>query len=170
MTNINDFRKDPQHTLWEELDGVRAGMLGLVGSGDHMQPMTHFVDRAASKLYFITSDQTDLAKQAGVTSTAHYCVASTDQDFYACLSGVLKPITDKAKLDELWSKVVAAWFPDGKEDKHITLLEFSLGEAALWASTGNPLIFGLEIAKANLNKDKTPDVGEHRVVTFAKAA
>lgn len=76
MTNINDFRKDPQHTLWEELDGVRAGMLGLVGSGDHMQPMTHFVDRAASKLYFITSDQTDLAKQAGVTSPARLITLS----------------------------------------------------------------------------------------------
>lgn len=170
MADLKEFRKDPQHVMWENLDDIRAGMLGVEGSGGHMQPMSHFVDRAEAKLYFITSDQTDLVKQAGSASKAHYCVASKDQDFYGCLSGALAPIHDQAKLDELWSRVAEAWFPEGKRDPHVCLLEFALDEAALWASTGNPLVFGFEIAKANMSKDTTPDVGEHTVVSFSKAA
>lgn len=170
MTDIKDFRKDPTHALWEQLDDVRAGMLGVEGSGQHMQPMSHYTDRASGKIYFLTSDETDLVKAIGDSAVAHFCVTSTDQDFYACIKGKLSLSKDDAKIDEYWNKVAAAWFEDGRRDPHITLLEFDLDEAALWASTGNPLVFGLEIAKANMNKEKQPDVGEHTIVHFSSAA
>jgi hypothetical protein len=41
----------------------------------------------------------------------------------------------------------------------------SLDDAAIWASTGNPLAFGWEIAKANL-QDRAPDVGVRTSLRF----
>lgn len=170
MSVLKQLKNDPAHLVWEQLDDVRAGMLGVSGSGQHMQPMTHFIDRAAGKIWFITSDETDLAEALSPSGTAHYCLVSKSQDFYACLKGTLSKTDDEAKLDELWASVAAAWFDEGKRDPHVCLLEFDLEEAALWASTGNPLVFGLEIARANMTAEHKPDLGEHTVITFAKAA
>ncbi|SLN53416.1 General stress protein 26 [Aquimixticola soesokkakensis] len=170
MADLKKIHADPIHELFEQMDDTRAGMLGVMGSGQHMQPMTHFVDRGARKVYFITSKDTDLVKAVGEGDVAHYCVTSTKQDFYACLKGSLRISKDAAKLDELWSSVVAAWFDGGKQDPDVCLLELDLIDAALWASTRNPLVFGLEIARANRDETHTPDVGEHLVVKFDKAA
>ncbi|EHS48832.1 hypothetical protein PDO_3630 [Rhizobium sp. PDO1-076] len=45
MASFSDARETPAEQLWEEIEDVHAGMLGLVGSEMHMQPMAPFVDR-----------------------------------------------------------------------------------------------------------------------------
>jgi general stress protein 26 len=78
--------------------------------------------------------------------------------------GNLKESRDRAKIDELWSDIVDAWF-NGKDDPTIVLLSFDLIDASLWASTRNPVKFAWEIEQA---KDSTrePDVGAQVDVKF----
>ncbi|NVK47150.1 MAG: pyridoxamine 5'-phosphate oxidase family protein [Rhodobacteraceae bacterium] len=170
MSRLDEFREDPAHMLWQELGELRAGMLGITGAHDAMQPMSHFQDAAAGKLWFITSDETDLVRHVGTGDQAQFCVTSQDQSFFACLTGAIRQSTDRAKLDELWSPAAAAWFEGGRDNPHVCLLEMTLSEAALWASTGNPLAVGYEMLKANMASDTTPDVGEHVVIAFPHAA
>jgi len=159
-----------RETLFDLLDELRAGMLGIAGSSQHMQPMTHHIDRNTAELWFITSKQTDLVRSVGVGNTAHFTVTGPDHRTWASLSGPITQSNDTAKLDEMWSTVAAAWFDEGRNDPDICLLHMPLHEAALWTSTGNPLVFGLEIARANLSQDHKPDVGEHVIIAFDRAA
>jgi general stress protein 26 len=163
------LHEDARATLLDVLERHRVGMLGLVGSDRHMQPMTHFVDRNRVTLWFITSSETDLARDVesagGATgSRAHHCMMTPDGEFHACLAGRLDLVDDPAKLDELWSPVTAAWFEEGRSDPHIRLLRLSLDEAAVWTSTASALHFGIEIARANLQREHRPDVGEHMIL------
>ncbi|ODN70586.1 hypothetical protein A6302_02074 [Methylobrevis pamukkalensis] len=90
-----------------------------------------------------------------------------DHDYHACLSGRLELRHDPAQIDKHWNNVIAAWFEGGKDDPNLTMLALKLDDAAIWASTGNPLRFGWEIAKSNYDEEKTPDVGIRTSVRFS---
>ena len=47
------------------------------------------------------------------------------------------------------------------------MLALHVDDADIWASTDSTLKFGWEIAKANLQDDKTPDVGVRQHLSFA---
>ncbi len=167
MNTMEKLRADARSTLFEQLDESRVGMLGVVDSDQHMQPMTHYTDPDTGQLWFITSTDTDLVRAVGLGARAHHCVMSPDGGFYACLSGTLEQSEDREKLDEIWSAVASAWFDEGREDPEVTLLRFALQEAAVWASTDSSVVFGLEVARANLETDHKPDVGEHMIIRIA---
>lgn len=170
MSKPHDLEKDPRATLFETFDDVRAGMLGLVSSGSLMQPMTHFADAKEGVIWFITSRETDLSKEIGQGASAQYSLVGKKHDLHAALAGRITPSDDQAKLDELWSPVVAAWFEGGREDPNVQLLRFAPSTAKVHASTGSAVHFGIEIARANLSEDHQPDVGEVAVIDFPRAA
>jgi len=170
MANEEKLTSNPAAALFDALDDVRTGMLGIHGSEQHLQPMTHFGDREESKIRFITARDTDLAKSVGSGKEARFTVVSTAQDFHACVAGKLSQVEDRKKLEELWSPMIGAWFEGGPEDQNAVLLELDISEASMWASTSNPFRFGYQIAKANLTEGNQPDVGEHVLHNFHAAA
>ena len=141
-------------------------MLGVEGSGQHMQPMAHHPDETGQSLWFLTRRDSDLVASVGSGAQAHFCVISKAQDFHACLAGRLEEAMDRTRLDAMWNPVTAAWFDGGKDDPRLVMLALRLSDAAIWASTGSSARFAYEIAKANLTDDD-PDVGVHNVVRFA---
>lgn len=133
MTDLDRTRTDPEGTIWTELAATPAGMLGVSGSGQHMQPMSHHIDQEAGRLWFLTTRDTDLAKSLGPDSTAHFVITSKDQDFYACMSGQLGEQENKTVLDALWHTSAADHFVDGKDDPALMLIALTLDSAALWS-------------------------------------
>ncbi len=166
MSDLKMAQNDPEALLWRELGKVHAGMLGVEGSGQHLQPMAHHVDPEGRTLWFLTKRDTDLVQALHPDAKAHFAVIAKDQDFHACMSGPIGVRHDRAKLDEIWSPVSAAWFDGGKDDPDLVMLALDLRSAGIWASTGSTLAFAWQIAKANATGD-TPDVGVHNVVEFA---
>jgi general stress protein 26 len=170
MADTDRTKSDPKGLLFDELDDAREGMLGIDGSGQHFQPMTHNVDRSAEALWFITFRQSDLLDAIGAGADCHFTVVGKRGDFHACVRGRIAEVKDEAKLDELWNPVNNAWFAEGREDPNVVLLKLDLRDAAIWASTSSTVWFGLEILRANLSKDHVPDIGSHATVEFARAA
>jgi general stress protein 26 len=148
--------------FWDRLEDTRAGMLAT--DGGRAVPMSHYVDRDANALWFITATGTDLAQSAQTGAAAEYLISSTNESLYARIDGRVQAVTDPAKLDELWSAVASAWFEDGRKDDDIQLVRFDMTEAEVWA-TGGSMSFLYEIAKANITKEK-PDIGDHGVIRF----
>lgn len=158
MADLKVSKTDPKKQLWDEIDDVRAVMLGIPETGQHMQPMSPMAAREENRIWFFTRKDTDLARAAG-TGKAHMCLISDDQDYHACVSGTLAISHSQQHIERFWSPVVAAWF-SGKDDPDLTLLELIPDHAAIWASSDSSVRFGWEIAKANLT-DSEPDVGYH---------
>lgn len=166
MSNLDKADSDPKALLWDQLEKVHAGMLGILGSGQHLQPMAHNSDRERRCLWFLTKRETDLYQALGTGAAAQFAIISKGQDFHASMRGRLLERTDRAVLDRIWNPVSSSWFTGGKDDPQLVMLALDLENAALWASTNSTLAFAWEIAKANA-ADRLPDVGVHREVTFA---
>ena len=164
MSDVKKTEKHPEEQLWNEMKHVHAGMLGIEGSPSHMQPMGHMVDRENGKLWFFTSKDSDLVREMGEGAPAHFCVIGKGQDYHACLMGHLHRNDSRAKIDEYWNDMAGAWW-NGKDDPNLQLLEFDLIDAAIWASTKNPIKFAWEI-QTSKNSDKNPDLGARAHVEF----
>ena len=158
MTDLKEMKFNPEAVMWEELSDVRAVMLGATGRNGHMQPMAPNIDPESKRIWFYTNQNTDLAKAATKGISANLCHIGNDRDFHACLTGNLTTPRDREIIETYWSKIVDAWFEDGKDDADLVLLCFTPENAHLWASTDSSLRFGWEIAKANVT-DSKPDVG-----------
>ena len=148
--------------FWDRIEDIRTGMLGTDEA--RSVPMSHYVDKEANALWFITANGTDLAKTAQSGASAEYVVISNDEHLYARVDGKVQAVTDPAKLDELWSAIAGAWFEDGRQDDDVQLVRMDLSTAEVWA-TGGSLSFLYEIAKAHLTDEK-PDMGQHGTVRF----
>lgn len=166
MSDLDLARNDPEALLWRELDEVHAGMLGIEGSGQHLQPMAHRSDRERRRLWFFTKRDTDLVKALQPGTKAHFAIISRAQDFHACMSGTLREEMDREAMERLWNAHVAAWFKGGKEDPDLVMLAMDLEHARIWASTKNVLAYAWELVKANTNAEVTPNVGVRNEVTF----
>ncbi len=153
-----------QTRLWDEIKkGGGTGMLGLTKSGDHYQPMTAFVERDTNQIWFFTRKDTGLVRDLGEAGSAMF-VFQADK-LQACIGGGLAVAFDRERMDRYWNPVVAAWYPDGKDDPQLTMLRMDCVDAEIWISDDGPVKFAWEIAKANVTHT-TPDAGGKAHVEF----
>ena len=151
--------------LWKAVDDEHTGMLGLTHDNHHFQPMTAFVEKDTNTLWFFTRDDTDLAQSVAANAGADAAFIFLDRKLQACIDGRITRSHDRERIDRYWNAHVAAWYPEGKDDPHLTLLRLDVSEAAVWVSEGGLLKYAFEVAKANAS-GSTPDVGERRDLNF----
>lgn len=164
MTDLNKTREQPIEQFWDMTEEVSAGMLGVSGSGQHMQPMHPYVDRDKRSIWFFAKRDSDIAKAAITGSQAHFCVIGKGHDYHACVSGTVREGVDEQALDRYWNSVAEAWFNE-KHDPNLTMIELDLKDGVAWASTSSTVLFGWEILKSNMTGD-APDVGARKHFNF----
>ncbi len=158
MADLKAAHNDPEHQLFEEIDGVHAAMLGIEGSG-RLQPMAPELDRATKTIWFFTRTDSDLAAAAAEPGARGlFVLVGKHHDYHATLSGSLEERLDPEIRDRFWNSVVEAWFHGGRDDPEMTMLALKLERGHVWVSTHSTLKFGWEIAKAQVG-DEEPDVG-----------
>ena len=150
-----------EDTLWSEIKKTRYGMLGLADDARQLQPMTAFAEPETRTLWFFTQRFNDLAKCE--KDEAVYIVQAKDQELQACIAGHLDAVRDAGRIDKYWNPMVAAWFPEGKDDPNLILLRFVATNAEVWVSDAGSVKMIWEIAKANATHTP-PDVGQHHSV------
>lgn len=170
MTDLGDFKDNPHKHLLEQLADARCVMLGSPNPDEHMQPMSPQLDEDLIKnytgtVYFYSDKTSDLGK-AVMTRADNVMMTYMTKDYQACVSGRLSVATEAGLVDRFWNPIVASWYPGGKADSKMLMLKFEMKDAALWASSGNPIKFLYETAKANLT-DTIPDVGERAHIKVA---
>ena len=156
--------------LWDEIKRGKFGMLlaPADGGGAVCQPMTAYAEPAEAALWFFSPDNTELAqKLGGAGARGMFIFQDKSQDLQACLSGRVAIDKDRDRIDKYWNSMVAAWFPGGKADPHLTLLRFDAEGAEVWLSETGPMKYGWEILKANAT-GSLPDVGEHADLTLKR--
>ncbi|HEX2561850.1 pyridoxamine 5'-phosphate oxidase family protein [Phenylobacterium sp.] len=155
-TDPND-REAAEARLWKELADEQIGMLGVVGGEPHhFQPMTAFPEPETGQIWFFTYKDTELADQVGQGAQAMFVLQT--KKLWACIGGRLTQQHDRERMDRYWNPVVAAWYPQGKDDPRLTLLRLDADDAQVWISDVGPVKFAWEIARANA-QHRQPDLG-----------
>jgi general stress protein 26 len=71
-------------------------------------------------------------------------------------------VLDRKKIEELWNPLLKAWFPEGKDDPKLCLIQVVTEEANYWNSNSGTMgvYFKMLRAIANREKYQEGDVGK----------
>lgn len=123
--------KDIKQRFWKELADNPYLMVALDAGHAHAIPMTAQLDKDNDGYFhFFHAKSGRLA--AGGRAMAQY--VTKGHDLFACVSGTLTPVTDRATIDKYWSKPVEAWYEGGKDDADLLMLRFDLEDAEIWTA------------------------------------
>ena len=84
----------------------------------------------------------DSSKVNEVGREHQVCVAyaNPDDQVYVSVSGTAQITRDRQKIEELWSPVYKAWFPQGLEDPNVALLFVDVDKAEYWDAPSGRLV------------------------------
>ena len=137
--------------LWKSIKDDMTLMLGLAGVDEgHSKPMTAQLDeQRPGVIYFFTAKDTDLVRALDTSHRAVGHFVTKGHDLFAALHGELRLDNDRATIDRLWNRFVAAWYEGGKDDPKLQLLRFDAEHAQVWLNenslfAGVKLLFGVD--------------------------
>ena len=143
--------KELEEKFRKQLKSDRTIMLGLAsGAESHARPMTVQLDGDRGPLWIFTAKDTELMSQLGQGSEQAFATfASKGHGLFASMQGRLQVDTNRAMVDKLWNKFVAAWFEGGKDDPKLALLRFDAEHAEIWEDassilSGIKLLLGID--------------------------
>lgn len=148
--------------FWKALQSDMTVMLGIAGQrAVFPHPMTAQVEADGSRIWFFSATDNELVRQIDRAVPALFTFASKGHDLFATVEGRLMVDNDRAVIDRLWNKYVAAWYEKGKDDPKLALLRFEPGHAEIWLDekslfAGVKLLLGVDPKKDY--KDKVAEV------------
>lgn len=154
--------------FWKALKSDMTMFIGLAeGDDGHARPMTAQLDDAGyvgddyhGPIWFFTSTDNGLYQQIHANSRAMAHFASKGHDVWATVHGNLSTSQDRAVIDRLWNRFVAAWY-EGKDDPKIALIRLDPEQAQIWIdassiTAGIKMLLGIDPKKDY--KDKVAEV------------
>ena len=134
-----------EQKFWKALSSDRTMMIGLDGVEDgHARPMTAQVEDEHGPIWFFTAKDNQLVTLLSRGDRAIATFASKGHDLFATVHGRLSIDNDRAVIDRLWNRFVAAWFEGGKDDPRLALLRLDPERAEIWADASS-LVAGVKL-------------------------
>ncbi|MGH8496730.1 MAG: pyridoxamine 5'-phosphate oxidase family protein [Gammaproteobacteria bacterium] len=144
-------------TLDELIEDFDTAMLVTRASDGALRsrPMAIAGCRSGAVLHFAT--RFDAPKVIELEEEPDVNVTMQGADKYLSLSGRARIVDDRRLIDELWSPAWKIWFPEGKDDPDLTLIELEPEMGEYWDRSGmRGARFLLEAGKAVL-QGKAPE-------------
>jgi general stress protein 26 len=138
-----------EQKFWTALKSDMTLMLGLDGVEDgHARPMTAQLEHENhGPIWFFTDKDNVIVQKLGIGGHRNRAIAtfaSKGHDLFATIHGKLCLDNDRAVIDRLWNRYVAAWFGDGKNDPRLTLLRLDPERAEIWGDASS-LVAGIKL-------------------------
>lgn len=143
------------------IDDVNIAML-VTKHEDHLhsRPMaTSDVDDEGN-LWFFTNEFSEKIDQLERDPHVSVSYSNPSKNTYIAIRGIAGLVTDRAKLEELYTPALKAWFPKGLDDPKLALLKVKTEQAEYWDSSSSKMITFFNILKAVVTGDKY-DAGDH---------
>ncbi len=114
--------------------------------GSTARPMsaTHVCDKG--NIWFFDKKDSDKNKEIAKDPNVQLYFAHPSKGSYLVVNGEASIVTDRKKIEELWSPVVKIWFKEGKDDPNISLIKVEPKSAYFWDTDGNQMINFLKMA------------------------
>ena len=116
-------------------------------------------------LWFFTSDNTHKIEEIEKDNRVNVAYSKPDDNTYLSLSGKAEVVKDRTKIEELWSPVLKAWFPEGLDDPHLCLLKISVEQAEYWDAPSSKIVQLFGMVKA-LATGEEADYGENKKINL----
>ncbi len=159
-------REESIEKIRELTHGIDFCMLTTLDGGQlRSRPMSTQVFEFDGNLWFFTSDNTHKISEIEKDGRVNAAYSNADDNTYLSLSGRAEVVKDRAKIEELWSPILKAWFPEGMDDPHLCLLKVSVEQAEYWDAPSSKIVQLFGMVKA-IATGQEADYGENKKITL----
>ncbi|GGM51503.1 pyridoxamine 5'-phosphate oxidase family protein [Microbacterium saperdae] len=140
----------PTQRVAELIKDFRFAMFTTRNAQDRLvaHPLTVQEAEFDGDLWFLVSRSASFLED--LRRDDHAGVSLSSNGSWVSLSGTAELVEDPAKVRELWSPTVEAWFTEGPDDPDVGLLKFSAESAEYWDSPGGKLASLFSFVKAKV--------------------
>lgn len=165
---MSQAANDPLKDLREKIKDVKFGMFTTLNPEGKVtsRPMTSQQLDDAGNVWFFTSDESDFVRHLSTHPQVNVSFADPEDSLYVSIAGHAELTRERAKIDELWSPLVSAWFDGGKEDPHLALVKVHVDTAEYWDTHSSKMTQLYALAKSALTGKAPRDLGEHKKITL----
>lgn len=100
------------------------------------------------RIWFFTDIHSPKVSNLSNDQHVNLAYARPDDQKYVSVAGTAQIVNDKAKMKELWTPTMKAWFPEGIDDPNIGLICVEVESAELWDSPPSKVVQLAGMAKA----------------------
>ena len=128
----------------------------------YSRPMSTVKIDDEGNAWFFTNEFSETIQEVSKDNNVHLIYAHPAKNVYVTVKGSCTVILNRKKIDELWTPLLKAWFPNGKEDPKLCLVKVVTEEASYWNSNSGSMgvYFKMLRAIANREKYQEKDVGK----------
>ena len=116
-------------------------------------------------LWFFTSSNTHKAEEIERDNRVNISYADPGDNTYVSISGRASLVKDREKIDEYWSDIYKAWFPEGRNAPDLALLKVEVEQAEYWDSPSSKVVQTLGFLKA-LATGESAEGGENEKISL----
>jgi|RhiMethySRZTD1v2_1073278.scaffolds.fasta_scaffold541433_2 general stress protein 26 len=164
-------QSNARELLWELVKDIKFAMFTTRADGRlRSRPMTtqnSEVDERSS-LWFFMSRGSEAVNDIGADPVVNVAYADPGRDAYVSVSGEAAVVEDRAKKEQLWSKLAEAWFPGGADDPDLALVEVRIEDAEYWDVKESKVTQLFKMARAAVVSEPPSGMGEHGEVHMAR--
>ena len=148
--------------VWDLMEKISICMLTTHdGEQIRSRPMAAFVRRGEDAIYFLGDAHHH--KDEEIAENPHVGLAFADGQKFVSVTGHASVSRNIAKIKELWSPMVKAWW-NSPDDPNIRLLTVTPDDAEFWDGPGK-IIGTIKMITAAATSSR-PNYGENRKVTM----
>jgi len=163
---MQDNRQEAIEKLKELTEDIDFCMLTTTDGGHlRSRPMSTQEFEFDGDLWFFSSDNTHKIEEIQKDNRVNVAYSKPDDNKYVSISGRAEMVKDRAKIEELWSPVLKAWFPEGLDDPHLCLLKIAVEQAEYWDAPNSTIVQLIGFVKA-LATGQSADYGENEKITL----
>jgi general stress protein 26 len=136
--------------LGKLIKGIKVAMLTTQDDDGTLRsrPMATQQAEFDGMLWFFTQASSHKVDEIDREHNVNLSYADAADNRFVSVSGRARLVREKGKIDELWSPILKAWFPKGKDDPDVALLRVDVEKAEYWDAPSSTLVKLVGFAKA----------------------
>ncbi len=151
--------------VWDMIKDIKVAMLVTMDHEGHhfARPMVAQEPDDRHDLWFFTSADSPKITEIEHNHDVLLSYSAPDKNQYISISGQAQVVQDRAKIHELWSESLKAWWPKGKDDPNVTLIRVTPVSAEYWDGPASMVVQAFGYLKARMTGNPE-EMGENRTV------
>jgi general stress protein 26 len=157
------LRTPEVNKLAQLIKDIRIAMMTTCGDDGALRsrPMATQQNEFDGTLWFFSGLSTGKVDELHKNPVVNLAYADPADARYVSVSGNVEVSRDHGKMQEFWSDLYKAWFPQGLADPDLCLLRVDVTTAEYWDAPAGKMVAFLGILQAAATGEPSHAIGEH---------